>query len=182
MAKKEKKAEGGANEAKEPETDTKEPETCGESECTDIEDEGNKVEQELKELQNQYLRLMAEFDNFRKRTAKERETLFSMAKADTVESFLPVFDNLERAVNQPTEDEAYKKGVEMIAQQFSDSLKKLGVSEIEAAGVAFDPEKHNAVMHVEDDTLGENIVAEVFQKGFEIDGKVIRHAVVKVAN
>jgi len=137
---------------------------------------------ELSQLKDSYLRLAAEYDNFRKRTAKERETLYVLAKASVVEAMLPVHDNLERAIAQETTDEAYKRGVEMIMQQFSESMARLGVSEIEAAGAPFDPEKHNAVMHIEDENFGENTVAEVFQKGFEVDGKVVRHAVVKVAN
>ena len=158
------------------------PEETNEQEAEAVAETVSAAEEELAELRDRYLRLMAEFDNYRKRTAKERETLFEMAKADTVEAFLPVFDNLERAINQPTSDEAYKRGVEMIMQQFVESLGKLGVSEIEAEGAAFDPEKHNAVLHTEDENLGENMVAEVFGKGFELNGRVIRHAVVKVAN
>lgn len=140
------------------------------------------AEKEMVEWKDRYVRLLAEYDNYRKRTAKEKESFYAMAKADAVERFLPVYDNIERAVAIPTQDEAYKKGVEMIMQQLRDGFRQLGVCEIEAAGVQFDPEKHNAVMHIEDESLGENCVAEVFQRGFEIDGKVIRHAVVKVAN
>lgn len=140
------------------------------------------LEKELAELKDRYLRLLAEYDNYRKRTAKERESFYSMAKADTIERILPVFDNLERAVNNPTQDEAYKKGVEMIFQQLKDIFKMLGVEMIEAHGKPFDPEKHNAVMHVEDENFGQNTIVEVFQQGFEIDGRVIRHSMVKVAN
>jgi len=140
------------------------------------------LEKELAEMKDRYLRLMAEYDNYRKRTAKEKETFYSMAKADTIERILPVYDNLERAVGNPTQDEAYKKGVEMIFQQLKDVFKLLGVNEIEASGQVFDPEKHNAVMHIEDESYGENTIVEVFQQGFELDGRVIRHSVVKVAN
>jgi molecular chaperone GrpE len=140
------------------------------------------TEKELAEMKDRYLRLLAEYDNYRKRTAREKESFYTMAKADAVERFLPIYDNIERAVKNPTQDEAFMKGIEMILQQIKDVFKLLGVEEIEAAGVKFDPEKHNAVMHIEDDSLEENAVAEVFQRGFEIDGKVIRHAVVKVAN
>jgi molecular chaperone GrpE len=140
------------------------------------------LENELAEMKDRFLRLMAEFDNFRKRTAKERESFYLMAKSDTIGKLLPVYDNIERAVNNPTQDEAYKKGVEMIFQQLKDIFAELGVVEIEAENRKFDPEKHNAVMHVEDEKYEENTVIEVLQRGFEIDGRVIRHAVVKVAN
>jgi len=142
-----------------------------------------KLKKELADLKDQHLRLAAEYENYRKRTAKEREQLYSLAKAATVESILPVYDNIELAVKQETQDEQYKQGVLMIARQFDDSLAKLGVSAIPAErGTAFDPELHNAVMHLEDDTLGESCIAAVFQKGFTLENKVIRHAVVQVAN
>ena len=132
--------------------------------------------------QDKYLRLAAEYDNYRKRTAKEKESLWTDVKADTAGAFLPVYDNLERALNQPTEDAAYKKGVEMTMVQFNQTLEKLGITEIPALGEKFDPNVHNAVMHVEDESLGENEVVEVFQKGFKLNDKVIRFAMVKVAN
>lgn len=141
------------------------------------------VEQELAELKDSYLRVMAEYDNFRKRTAKEREQLFTASKASVVEALLPVYDNLERAAAQETSDEAYKKGVEMTLAQFVSALEGIGVKMIASErGSAFDPEKHNAVMHVEDGDFGAGAIVETFQKGFETDGRVIRHAVVKVAN
>ena len=129
-----------------------------------------------------FLRLAAEYDNFRKRTQKERESLYQDAKADTVGKFLPVFDNLQRAMAQETADEAYKKGVEMTMQGFQAILDALNVTVYGAPGEAFDPTFHNAVMHVDDETLGENTIAEVFQTGFRMGDKVIRHAMVKVAN
>ena len=145
--------------------------------------------EELEALKNQtaqqedkYLRLAAEYDNDRKRTAKEKESLWTDVKADTAAAFLPVYDNLERALKQTTADEAYKKGVEMTMTQLKDVLSKLGVTEIDAAGQPFDPKLHNAVMHVEDEAFGENTVAEVFQAGFQLGEKVIRFAMVKVAN
>ena len=144
---------------------------------------------ELEVLKNQtaqqedkYLRLAAEYDNYRKRTAKEKESIWSDAKAETAAAFLPVYDNLERALKQETADEAYKKGVEMTMNQLKEVLSKLGITEIPALGQPFDPQKHNAVMHVEDETLEENTVAEVFQAGFQCGEKVIRFAMVKVAN
>ena len=108
--------------------------------------------------------------------------MYQDAKTDTVSKILPVFDNLERAVNQPTEDEAYKKGVEMTMNQLKTVLEKLGITEIEALGQPFDPTLHNAVMHIEDENFGENTVAEVFQAGFRLGDKVVRFAMVKVAN
>ena len=140
------------------------------------------VEKELEDLKNTYLRLMAEYDNYRKRTAREKESYYTHAKSETLKMFLSVYDNLERAVNNPTSDNAYKKGIELIFQQIKEVLGALGVTEIEAEGMSFNPEKHNAVMHIEDEELEENSVIEVFQTGFEVDGNVIRHAVVKVAN
>ena len=131
---------------------------------------------------DQFLRLAAEYDNYRKRTAKEKESLWTDAKADTVQAFLPVYDNLERALKQETADEAYKKGVEMTMNQLKEVFAKLGITEIEAQGQPFNPNLHNAVMHIEDENLGENTVAQVFQAGFMLGEKVIRFAMVQVAN
>lgn len=136
----------------------------------------------LREQEDKYLRLLAEYDNYRKRSQKEKENAWTTAKADTAKEFLPVYDNLERALKQETADEAYAKGVQMIMTQLKTVLEKLGIEEIPALGETFDPNFHNAVMHMEDDSLGENTVAEVFQTGFKIGDKVIRHAMVKVAN
>lgn len=140
------------------------------------------AEQQVKEANDKYLRLMAEYDNYRKRSQKEREALYGDIKADVLNKFLPVYDNLVRALDQPTEDEAYRKGVEMIMAQFNKTMENLGVTEIESVGQPFDPNLHNAVMHVEDETKGENEIVEVFQKGFKLGEKVIRFAMVKVAN
>ena len=129
-----------------------------------------------------YLRLLAEYDNYRKRSQKEKDSLYADIKADTVTKFLPVYDNLVRALKQGTEDEAYRKGVEMIMNQFCSTLEKLGVTKTDSLGQKFDPKFHNAVMHVEDDEKGENEIVEVFQKGFQLGDKVIRFAMVKVAN
>lgn len=138
---------------------------------------------QLAALNDKHLRLAAEYDNYRKRTAKEKETLYQDAKADTIKEFLAVYDNLERAAAAPGgEDDPHKKGLEMIFTQYKELLKKLGVSEIEAQGQPFDPERHAAVMHVDDGNLGENEVAQVFQAGFVLGDRVIRHAVVQVAN
>ena len=138
--------------------------------------------QELRGANDRYLRLLAEYDNFRKRSQKEKDNLYGDIKADTVAKFLPVYDNLSRALAQSTEDEAYRKGVEMIMAQFCTTLEKLGVTKIESLGKTFDPKLHNAVMHVEDEAKGENEIVEVFQDGFLIGDKVIRFAMVKVAN
>ena len=138
---------------------------------------------QLESVKDQFVRLTAEYDNYRKRTTKEKETIYQDAKGDTIKEFLAVYDNLERAAaSEGGEDSPHKKGLEMIFQQVKDILKKLGVTEIEAAGKPFDPEKMNAVMHIDDESLGENVVAQVFQAGFMLGDKVIRHAIVQVAN
>ena len=138
---------------------------------------------QLESVKDQFVRLTAEYDNYRKRTTKEKETIYQDAKGDTIKEFLAVYDNLERAAaSEGGEDSPHKKGLEMIFQQYKDILAKLGVTEIEAAGNPFDPEKMNAVMHIDDENFGENEVAQVFQAGFEMNGKVIRHAIVQVAN
>ena len=139
-------------------------------------------EEELAALNDKYLRICAEYDNFRRRSQKEKEALYADIKADTVAKFLPVYDNLERALAQSTQDEAYRKGVEMIMTQFVTTLEKLGVSPVECLGEKFDPALHNAVMHAEDEEKGENEISEVFQKGFTLGDKVIRFAMVKVVN
>lgn len=144
--------------------------------------EADQLRKELAEEKDRYLRLAAEYDNFRKRTQKEREALYTDLRAETVEKFLPVYDNLERALHQPTTDEAYKKGVDMTMNGLIEIMEKLGVTAFGAAGEPFDPSRHNAVMHMEDDSLGENVIAEVFQKGFLIGDKIVRFAMVKVAN
>ena len=140
------------------------------------------LEKENAELNDKFLRICAEYDNFRRRSQKEKDSLYGDIKANAVSQFLPVYDNLERALKQDTEDEAYKKGVEMIMTQFCSTLEKLGVKEIECLGQKFDPSMHNAVMHVDDEEKGENEIVEVFQDGFMMGDKVIRFAMVKVAN
>lgn len=140
------------------------------------------VQAATKEQEDKYLRLLAEYDNYRKRSQKEKENAWTTAKAETVKEILPVYDNLERALKQETADEAYAKGVQMTMTQLKTVLEKLGVAEIPALGQTFDPNLHNAVMHMEDEALGENTVAEVFQTGFQMGDKIIRHAMVKVAN
>ena len=129
-----------------------------------------------------HLRVAAEFDNFRKRTLKEKEQSYGNGKADAVEKLLPVYDNLERALNQVCEDEAYKKGVEMTMTQLVGIFSGLGVEIFGNVGDAFDPNFHNAVMHTEDENFGENTICQVFQKGFKLGEKIIRFAMVQVAN
>jgi molecular chaperone GrpE len=133
-------------------------------------------------LNDKYLRLCAEYDNFRRRSQKEKDNLYGDVKADTLLKFLPVYDNLVRALNTPTEDEAFRKGVEMTMNQFNTTIEKLGVTRIDSLGEKFDPALHNAVMHIEDESKGENEIVEVFQEGFKLGDKVIRFAMVKVAN
>lgn len=187
QAAEEKKAAAAPEEVKK---DTKKTESKKESEKEEKSKKKDKSAEELEKLKMQladekdkYLRLAAEYDNYRKRSQKERETVYADVRSDTVEKFLPVYDNLGRALKQATTDEAYYKGVEMIMAQFKEIMANAGVTEIDAAaGTAFDPNIHNAVMHVEDEALGESVIAEEFQKGFKLGDKVLRCSVVKVAN
>ena len=140
------------------------------------------LKKNLSDQEDKFLRLAAEYDNYRRRSQKEKESAWADSKAETAAAFLPVYDNLERALKQDTADEAYKKGVEMTMTQLKEVLTKLGLEEIPALGQPFDPNLHNAVMHVEDDSVGENTIVEVFQAGFKAGDKVVRFAMVKVAN
>ena len=140
------------------------------------------LKDELAQVTDKYLRICAEYDNFRKRTQKEKDNLYGDIRANVITSFLPVYDNLVRALAAETQDEAYRKGGEMIMNQFNTTLEKLGVTEIKAVGEKFDPTLHNAVMHVDDESKGENEIVEEFQKGFKIGDKVVRFSMVKVAN
>ena len=142
----------------------------------------NEWEEKYNAEHDSYLRLAADYDNFRKRTIKEKELSYGNGKADAVEKLLPVYDNLERALNQPTEDEAYKKGVEMTMTQLVSILNGLGVEIFGNAGDTFDPNLHNAVMHIDDENFGENTICQVFQKGFKLGDKIVRFAMVQVAN
>lgn len=148
----------------------------------DATEKTDKVQQELDEINDRYKRLMAEFDNYKKRSSKEREGLYNTLVADIVTSFLPTLDNLEKAVNAVTQDESYKQGVQMVLKQFMDTLGALGVQTIETVGKTFDPELHEAVSSVQDETLGEKEIKEEFRKGYKIGDKVIRHSMVVVAN
>ena len=144
--------------------------------------EVNPFEEKYNAEHDAHLRLAAEYDNFRKRTIKEKEASYGNGKADAVAKMLPIYDNLERALNQPTEDTAYKKGVEMTMAELVKIFTSLGVEIFGEKGDAFDPNLHNAVMHIDDETLEENSIAMVFQKGFKIGDKVVRFAMVQVAN
>lgn len=184
MSKKEKKqpeAQEAVNSAPQEEAvpETEAPETP-ETQAGPSETEA--LQQAIAQQEDKFLRLCAEYDNYRRRTQKEKESVYQDATAAAVKALLPVYDNLERALKQETSDEAYKKGVEMTMTGLRKALEGLGVTEIDAVGQSFDPNVHNAVMHVEDDSLGENTVAEVFQAGFMLGDKVIRFAMVKVAN
>ena len=153
-----------------------------EEQTPDPESKQKELEAQLKEQNDKFLRLAAEYENYRRRTAREKEAIWSDAKGEAAAAFLPVYDNLERALKQETADAAYKKGVELTMRELKTVLEKLGIVEIDALGKPFDPKLHNAVMHIEDENLGENTVAEVFQTGFCLGEKVIRFAMVKVAN
>ena len=150
-----------------------------EAELAEAEKKLAAAEEATKACEDKYLRMMAEYDNFRKRSAKEREGAYTDAYADCIANILPILDNLERASHSDNL-EAVKKGLEMTAKAFDDALSKMGITEIETK--TFDPNLHNAVMHVEDEALGESEIVEVFQKGYVKGDKVIRYAMVKVAN
>lgn len=145
-------------------------------------DLSQELQKKLDAEHDQRLRLAAEYDNFRKRTQKEKDGAYANGKADTVSKFLPVYDNLARALAQETADSAYKKGVEMTMAELEKILKSLGVESFGEVGEPFDPNLHNAVMHLEDESLGENVLAQVFQRGFKLGDRVIRFAMVQVAN
>ena len=144
--------------------------------------ETNPWEEKYNAERDAHLRVAAEFDNFRKRTVKEKEASYGNGKADAVAKMLPVYDNLERALNQETSDVAYKKGVEMTMNELVKIFTSLGVEVFGNIGDEFDPNLHNAVMHIDSEELGENTIAQVFQKGFKIGEKVVRFAMVQVAN
>lgn len=194
MSKKENKAEQAAPEQQEPVEQQAEVQTEPQAEQTQPQGEAQSesadplltelesLKDQVAQQEDKYLRLAAEYDNYRRRTAKEKDSIWNDAKADAAQAFLPVYDNLERALKQETADEAFKKGVEMTMTQLKEVLAKLGIEEIPALGEPFDPNLHNAVMHVEDEGAGENTIVDVFQTGFKSGDKVVRFAMVKVAN
>ncbi len=151
-------------------------------ESAEQEQEVNPWEEKYNAEHDAYLRLAADYDNFRKRTIKEKELLYGAGKSDAVEKLLPVYDNLERALNQPTEDSAYKKGVEMTMTQLVSIFTALGVEIYGNVGDAFDPNIHNAVMHTQEENVEENTIMQVFQKGFKMGDRIVRFAMVQVAN
>ena len=173
MAKKEKKQETPVEETVEtPEVQETTPEAP----------EVNPWEEKYNAEHDSFLRLAADYDNFRKRTLKEKEASYGNGKADAIEKILPIYDNLERAINQACTDEAYKKGVEMTMNELLKIFSNLGVEIFGQVGEEFNPEFHNAVMHTEDESLGENVISQVFLKGFKLGDKVVRFAMVQVAN
>ena len=179
----EKAAEPKAPQEAAPEaTEQKQPEAAGENPGEQERSEFEKAQQALAKEHDSYLRLAAEYDNFRKRSQREKDSLYTEIRAETVGKFLPVYDNLELALTHETAAEAFNKGVEMTMTQLTGIFEKLGVTAFGEAGEQFDPAAHNAVMHCEDENAGENTIVEVFQKGFRVGDKVIRFAMVKVAN
>lgn len=166
----------------EPEVTATEPVVETPVETEPIPDPIETLQKELDECKDHYLRTAAEYENFRKRTAREREGLFADGSACAVRELLSVYDNLERALAQPTEDDAYRKGIELTFTQLVEALERLKVTPISPLGEPFDPNLHNAVMHIEDESVGEETVVEVFQTGFRLGDRIIRHAMVKVAN
>ena len=173
MAKKDKKAK---------ETPVEETVETPVEETVEAAPEVNPFEEKYNAARDAHLRLAAEYDNFRKRTAKEKEQSYQNGKSDAVEKLLPVYDNLQRALNQETADTAFKKGVEMTMNELVKILHGLGVEIFGNVGEEFDPNLHNAVMHTDDESLGENVISQVFQQGFKLGDKVVRFAMVQVAN
>lgn len=163
------------------EENTKEQTAPEETAAEEVE-EVDEFKQKYDELYDKYLRMLAEYDNFKKRTQKEKDELYAFAVADTLEKLLPVLDNLERAADAAAEKSPLADGVKMVLKQFGETLEKMDVTAIEAVGKEFNPNIHNAVMHIEDEEVGANTVVEEFQKGYKYKEKVIRHSMVKVAN
>ena len=168
-----------SNKEKEPKEELKE-EVEGKEVKTENKDMVPK--QDYDDLDDRYKRILAEFENFKKRSSKEREGMYNSVLSDVVEVILPILDNLENAVKVETEDENYKQGIELVLKQFKDVLKSKGIEEIEAVGTTFDPELHEAVGSIQDDNLGEKEIAQEYRKGYKIGSKVIRHSMVVVAN
>ena len=166
----EKKEELNENKEEKKETEAKENDELG------------AMKQELEETNDRLKRIMAEFENYKKRSNKEREMLYNSLLADIVSSFLPVIDNLEKALSVETKDENYKQGIELVLKQFNDVLAKFGVEEIKTVGETFDPEVHEAVSSIQDETKGEKEIVQEFRKGYKIGTKVVRHSMVVVAN
>ena len=166
-------------EAPEQEVKQEEAKQAAVSEETELE----KLQKEFEEHKQQHLRVLAEYDNFRKRTQNEKNAIYNNAVSDTVQAILPIADNIERALSQENASaEDMRKGVEMIENQIKACFEKLGLTEMGQVGESFDPNFHNAVAHIEDESLGENVIAAVYQKGYKLGDRVVRHAMVQVAN
>ena len=150
-------------------------------EVKEIEHE-NEFEKKYNDVNEKYMRTLAEYDNYRKRTIKEKESIYPEAKAVVIEKFLPVMDNFQRAIDSAENKDGFYEGVVMLKKQMDDVLTALGVEEIKSVGEEFNPEFHNAVMHIDDEEQGENVIVEEFQKGYKIGDRVVRHSMVKVAN
>lgn len=151
-------------------------------EVVNNQDELSKLKEEFNELDDRYKRMFAEFENYKKRSQKEKESIYGMITGDVVASMLPVMDNLQKAAEAKTEDVGYQEGVKLVYRQFSEALKGLGLEEIETVGKRFDPEFHEAVSHIEDETKGEQEIVQEYRKGYKIGNKVVRHSMVIVAN
>ena len=176
---KEKNKEPQKEEAPEQEVKPEEAQQAAASEETELE----KLQKEFEEHKQQHLRVLAEYDNFRKRTQNEKNAIYNNAVSDTVQAILPIADNIERALSQENASaEDMHKGVEMIENQIKACFEKLGLTEMGQVGESFDPNLHNAVAHIEDESLGENVIAAVYQKGYKLGDRVVRHAMVQVAN
>ncbi len=170
-----------------PETQEQPPEAAqpeeAKQEAAPQEAELEKLQKEFEEHKQQHLRVLAEYDNFRKRSQNEKNAIYNNAVSDTVQAILPIADNIERALSQENASaEDMKKGVEMIENQIKACFEKLGLEEMGQVGETFDPNLHNAVAHIEDESLGENVIAAVYQKGYKLGDRVVRHAMVQVAN
>ena len=176
-------ATAGENPEGEKEADAAdEKESKGKTSFFDKKKKDNKLEQQIEDLTDRLKRNMAEFDNFRKRTEKEKSSMYIIGAKDIIEKILPVVDNFERGLAQATEGDPFAEGMEKIYKQLTTTLESLGVEPIEAVDKEFNPDLHNAVMHVEDESVGDNIIVEELQKGYTYKGFVVRHSMVKVAN
>ncbi len=151
-------------------------------EVVDNQEELNKLKEEFAELDDRYKRMFAEFENYKKRSQKEKEGIYGLITGDVVASMLPVMDNLQKAAEAKSEDVGYQEGVKLVYRQFAEALKGLGLEEIETVGKRFDPEYHEAVSHIEDNTKGEQEIVQEYRKGYKIGNKVVRHSMVIVAN
>ncbi len=149
---------------------------------TETADALSKATEEIKDLEDRFKRMLAEFENYKKRTQKEKESIYGMVTGDVLTTMLPIMDNLEKAAEAKTEDTQYQEGVKLVSRQFAEALKSLGLEEIESVGKRFDPQFHEAVSHIEDETKGEQEIVQEYRKGYKIGNKVVRYSMVIVAN